>query len=103
MARWNWKGKRNPKYGSQRFGEKNPHWQGEEVGYRPLHAWIKKRLKKPKKCPSCGSLKNITLANISQEYKRDLSDWEWLCVKCHMAKYKREGSIKKKFPNHVYE
>lgn len=68
-----------------KLGELNPMWKGDKVLYGALHLWIKSRLKKPKKCSNCNKIsKNIDLANISQKYKRDLKDWEWLCRRCHM-------------------
>jgi hypothetical protein len=66
--------------------ERNNMWKGDNVGYAALHEWVKSRLIKPKKCQECDLVKSLDLANISQEYKRDLSDWEWLCRKCHMVK-----------------
>lgn len=70
----------------QKRGIKNPNWAGDSVGYNPLHVWIRKRIEKPKKCPSCNKTKPCDLANISQTYQRVISDWEWLCRKCHMKK-----------------
>lgn len=70
----------------------NPMWRGQDVGYSALHAWIKRRLSKPLGCNDCGEIKSLDLANISQEYKRELSDWEWLCRKCHMSK---DGRMKR--------
>jgi hypothetical protein len=67
-------------------GEKNHNWKGDGVGYIGLHGWVKRNLKKPKKCQDCKKEKGLDLANISQEYKRDLDDWEWLCRRCHMIK-----------------
>lgn len=67
-------------------GENNWMWKGEKVGYTSLHSWVKRRLNKPKECQDCGEEKRLDLANISQEYKRDITDWEWLCRKCHMTK-----------------
>lgn len=69
-----------------RKGEDNPIWRGKDVGMRGLHSWVKRYRKKPKACESCGEIKRLDLANISQKYKRDLNDWEWLCRKCHMTK-----------------
>ena len=69
-----------------RLGSKNANWKGDNVGYGGLHKWIKRRLRKPSVCSECHIKPPIDLANISQEYKRDLSDWEWLCRKCHMVK-----------------
>ena len=67
-------------------GSNNGHWKGEEVGYSALHEWIRRRLKKPRKCTRCNVKKDLLdLANKSGEYKRDLTDWEYLCRKCHMA------------------
>lgn len=65
-------------------GKKNGQWKGNRVGYSALHDYIKYHLAKPKTCQKCGKEKTLDLANISQEYKRELSDWEWLCRSCHM-------------------
>jgi hypothetical protein len=72
--------------GKSRLTVDNPMWKGEKVGYEALHDWIKRRMKKPKRCQSCKKPKPLDLANISDEYKRDISDWEWLCRLCHMKK-----------------
>ena len=69
-----------------KIGDRNPMWKGNHVGYTALHNWIKRRFPKPELCSNCNSRKAIDLANISQEYKRDVFDWEWLCRKCHMEK-----------------
>lgn len=70
-----------------KLSDKNPMWRGDNVGYDALHDWVKRRLKKPAHCQQCGKeAKLLDLANISNEYKRDLSDWEWLCRRCHMHK-----------------
>lgn len=70
--------------------ENNGQWKGDNVGLGGLHKWVKRRLKKPERCQNC-SIKTIELdlANISQEYKRELTDWEWLCRSCHMHKDNR--------------
>lgn len=68
-------------------GDKNGMWKGDNVGYAGLHAWVKKWGKLPNGCEECGRTDvPLDLANISQEYKRDLNDWEWLCRRCHMQK-----------------
>jgi len=69
--------------------EKHWAWKGDEVGYRSLHHWIEKLKGKPTQCEFCKT-DNLTghqihWANKSQQYKRDLSDWLRLCVKCHRA------------------
>lgn len=72
-----------------KLGSSNPMWK-EEYSYRNLHTWANRHLKKPEKCDKCGKKKPLDLANISNEYKRDLSDWEFLCRSCHM---KKDGRI----------
>ena len=76
----------------ENLGEKNGQWRGKDVSYGALHDYIKWHLPKPDKCERCGKNKRLDLANISQEYKRDLSDWEWLCRLCHMTK---DGRLEK--------
>lgn len=66
--------------------EKNGNWLGDNVSKRGLHRWVTRQKGKPEKCEECGEEKQLDLANISQEYKRDLDDWEWLCRRCHMKK-----------------
>lgn len=73
--------------------ELNPMWKGDDVGYEGLHGWIKTHLKKPKECQACFKEKRLDLANISQKYFRKISDWEWLCRKCHMAKDGRRKNL----------
>lgn len=80
----------------RKLGSKNPMWKGDSVGYFALHEWIKTRKSKPKFCPNCKQEKKLDLANISQTYKRILSDWEWLCRRCHMLKDGRLMAAKHK-------
>ena len=73
--------------------KKNPNWAGDKVGYSALHGWIKYRILKSDCCEKCLKRSDkLDLANISQKYKRDLDDWEWLCRRCHMIK---DGRMKK--------
>lgn len=60
------------------------NWKGDQVGLVALHSWAKRWLSKPECCQHCGEKNPLDLANKSQEYKRDLSDWLWLCRRCHM-------------------
>lgn len=72
--------------------DKNPNWKGDKVGYNALHAWIKRRKPITKLCENCNNCPPRDLANISQQYKRDINDFEWLCRKCHMVKDGRISS-----------
>lgn len=86
-------------------GQENPMWRGSKVGYTALHNWAKRRLPKPESCQDCHTATTfLDLANISQQYKRDLSDWEYLCRSCHMAKDGRltliqSFNIEKRYPD----
>lgn len=68
-------------------------WKGYDVGLSALHDWVKDRKPKPELCECCGLVKPHDLANISQEYSRDLDDWEWLCRACHMRKDGRLNNL----------
>lgn len=61
-------------------------WKGDEVGYHGLHKWVYKKLGSPSKCEDCNlddKNRKYHWANISQEYKRELTDWKRLCCSCH--------------------
>jgi len=70
-------------------GEKNWQWKGENVSYRSLHKWIERLLGKPHECENCGiktlNHRQYHWSNISGLYKRIITDWRRLCVKCHKA------------------
>lgn len=72
-------------------GPASPYWKGDRVGNKSLHMWVAQHRGKPKKCDLCGTTKakRYEWANKSQEYRRDLSDWLRLCVKCH-TEYDRQ-------------
>ena len=72
--------------------EGNHNWKGSKVTYKVLHQWVRRNIKKKEICEDCQKSPAFDLANISQKYKRDLSDWEWLCRKCHM---KKDGRLTK--------
>ena len=69
-----------------KLGNKNPKWKVTGVGYKSLHNWVRRHLLRPKFCVSCKINPPLDVANISGKYLRDLTDWEWLCRKCHMIK-----------------
>ena len=76
---------------NKKFGEKHGLWKGDKVGHSGLHDWIRRRKPKPLLCEKCGKTKPYDLANISGLYKRDTSDFRWLCRHCHMTE---DGRIK---------
>ena len=61
----------------------------ENVSYGALHDWVRYHKEKTGECAICGNKssgiegRDFDLANISGNYSRDVSDYEWLCVKCH--------------------
>jgi hypothetical protein len=80
--------------------ENNHNWKGEKVGYCALHTWVKRKLGIAKKCEFCGEKKtslpnSVGWANKGHTYKRNLTDWISLCIKCHSSydKLYRRGLI----------
>lgn len=69
-----------------RMKDKNPNWKGENVSYGGLHCRIRAHSNIPELCQSCKKEKAYDAANISGNYLHDLSDWEFLCRRCHMLK-----------------
>lgn len=82
------------KMSESKLNEKNPAWKGIKVGYGAIHKWVRRKLPQPILCMDCNKKKSKDLANISGEYKRDLSDWEYLCRRCHMLKDGRMTNLK---------
>lgn len=80
----------------QLLGANNPSWKGDKIGYSGLHDWLERELGKAHECvnPGCiyprkdydGRLMvtpHYQWANISHEYKREISDWMQICASCH--------------------
>ena len=64
-------------------GISDSQWKGEKAGYRTIHHWVQKNKGKPIICVDCGSMRNVEWANISGNYKRELTDYKSLCKSCH--------------------
>lgn len=74
------------------YGKNHSNWKGNEAGYSAIHNHMKRIFPKPQNCSLCNKKTSVLdLANISQEYKRIPSDYEYLCRKCHMEK---DGRLK---------
>ena len=81
----------------QRKGDKHPNWRADQTGYGNKHSWLKRNYGKANRCKNKGCVyprtnsngkvllkpKRFDWANISQKYKRELSDWTQLCGSCH--------------------
>ena len=85
-------------YALSKLGRKNPQWK-DDVGYYALHMWVKRNKPFISICESCHKKESYDLANISQEYKRDINDFEWLCRSCHMKKDGRMKELHRGDPN----
>lgn len=80
MTPWN-KGKERPEI----LSEQNHKWKGDDASLVAKHTWVVRRLGKPQKCEHCGTTEKRMYhwSNISGEYRRDVSDYQRLCVPCH--------------------
>lgn len=67
------------------LNENHRLWKGEKASYSAKHYWISRKLGKPQKCTSCGTIeaKKFEWANVNQQYKRDINDYIRLCTSCH--------------------
>jgi hypothetical protein len=81
-------------YCSQKCSHKGRLLPDNLIDYNSLHKWVVRHLGAPKRCSKCNFMSNnsrqFQWSNISHEYKRDLSDWQRLCVRCHHL-YDRKG------------
>jgi hypothetical protein len=79
------------------IGEKNKSWKGNKAGYFAIHCWIRRRLGSPSVCDVCGcnDKRKYEWANISGEYKRDISDYKRMCTSCH-RKHDKTWLIRKR-------
>jgi len=76
-----------------KLGSKNSMWKGDSVGYAALHKWIMARLPKTEFCDLCHKIPPLDLANKSNNYRRDVTDWLWLCRRCHMLSDGRMSNL----------
>lgn len=62
--------------------------------YSAVHKWVKNKLGKPSICENCvnGYSNVFQWANLSGEYRKDVSDWARLCGRCHTLVDGRHGS-----------
>jgi len=73
-------------------------FKGTKKEYFSLHYFIRKTLGKPSECEICKGKfygKKIQWANKSGQYRKDISDWLRLCVKCHFF-YDKQSKRKNK-------
>jgi hypothetical protein len=52
--------------------------------YRSIHKWARRNVPKQIICSICKQEKKLEVANISGEYRHDVSDYEWCCHSCHV-------------------
>jgi len=72
----------NPMWG--KVNASCPNWKGDKACRVAIHQWIKRRKPKPKLCEYCNENEAKDLANLSGKYLRDVTDFMWLCRKCHL-------------------
>ncbi len=64
-------------------GEKHPNWRGNKVKYRTLHTRMYPLVHTDGVCEICLKKKKLDLANKSGKYLHKITDWTWLCRRCH--------------------
>ena len=67
------------------FGTDHPRWKGDNADYSTLHKWVNRYLGRASRCSNNIDHKSPRYhwANISGEYRRNLSDWHELCPACN--------------------
>lgn len=66
--------------------KKHHNWKGDNASVKAIHVWVKRRKIKPKSCDKCNKIKRLDLSNNGHTYRRNLTDYEWLCRSCHLLK-----------------
>jgi uncharacterized protein YlaI len=84
----NWLGKHHTeatkaKISQIHLGERSSSWKGDNVKYVGLHTWVRRRLSRPDLCQICNKVPSQDLANVTGNYNRDFSNWQYLCRSCH--------------------
>lgn len=87
-----------------KYAEEHHGWKGNNVGYSGLHYWIESKRGRPTKCEHCG-VENLrprqyNWANKSHQYKRELTDWIRLCIRCHY-KYDKNTNSKHYYAQNI--
>ena len=64
-------------------GSEHGNWKGDDVGYFALHTWLNRNKERTGACEWCHEERRTTFANLSGEYRRDVTDFAELCYPCH--------------------
>jgi hypothetical protein len=78
-------------YHKTHTGKNSPVYKEKPTNYAHLHIVVKREKGEPTKCEHCGKPTfkrsngscGIELANKTGKYLRDVSDWIYLCHRCH--------------------
>ena len=70
-------------YGKTSYDKKTDQEKKEINKSRTLHQWVKYHKDKQGYCSICNEVKRLELSNLSGKYKRDITDYWWLCHECH--------------------
>ena len=55
-----------------------------KIGYRGLHNWINRNVRKPNKCEFCNKVTiQLDAACVTYKYNRDPRNWKYICKSCH--------------------
>lgn len=95
-----WTAEQKLRLAAAKRGELNPQWKSNGVGYKALHAWVRRNSIIPAGCELCKREVKLEAANKSGKYLRDLSDWNFLCNRCHVASDGRKEMLSNFSKNH---
>ena len=83
----------------QYVGDVRYNWKGESVSHQVLHKWVTRHKGRPKQCIVCGeNKKRLEWSNIDHKYRRNLKDYDSLCVTCHR---RRDSTMRKRITNRL--
>ena len=70
-------------------------------GYKLIHTQLRRMHPHKGVCGECKvETSKLDLANISQQYLNDITDWEYLCRRCHMLKDGRMANLDRRKYDH---
>jgi hypothetical protein len=80
---------RQQRHNASRNAQRHAFQKRFGINYEKLHVFIRMHKHRTNICVRCHAVGNTQFANISGEYKKDINDYEELCIACHHREDKR--------------